>query len=130
MFVHTQWEVPHLCHYYLVNALLYSYVAKELENELTMKLMEVAESVSSFDNMSVSSLSPCQSWFYVYSYRNDVWLGNLNWDYKKLRKKGKTSKKMAKQIEEISSADAIKEDFIVSSISSKKETVHLPGYPE
>ena len=51
---------------------------------------------------------------------------NLNWNDKKLRRKGH---KMADTINTLSH-DCTIEDYTISTFAQKKEIVHLPGYPE
>ena len=58
-----------------------------------------------------------------------MWLSNLDWDCKKLRRKGKSEKVMDKLLADLPS-DQTTEQITISSNRKKKEIVHLPGYPK
>lgn len=61
--------------------------------------------------------------------RNEIWLSQLNWDSKKLRKKGKSQRAMDDLIKKLS-PDSTVEKYIISSLTPKKELVHLPCFPK
>ena len=65
-----------------------------------------------------------------FTTRNDIWLSNLNWNYKNLRRKGKSVNHMNALVKKMS-VNPTAEDCTISSYAAmRKGAVHLPGFPE
>ena len=81
----------------------------------------------------------------MYRFKSDIWLTNLNWSYKNLRKKGRSLKYMKQLLDKLQNEKYEREEkfkranieekfdevkHLISSLTPSKELVHLPGYPE